>query len=136
MEGRAVVWWTNLLHQCNRARQISTRELDPHLFPDEVDWTTRHAFSGAYDLPRRGCGLEKLLRHMNRGREARVGTPIESRLFFESLLVPPLRDVSPAATVICSRLWVPWRPINPKTRAVVAMIRCPEASPDTTLGRV
>jgi len=85
---------------------ISTRELDPHVFPDEVDWTTRHAFSGAYDLPRRGCGLEKLLRHMNRGREARAGPSIESRLFFESLLVPPLRDVSPAATVIFSRLWV------------------------------
>ena len=76
-----MVWWTNVLHHGNRARQISTRELDPHVFPDEVDWITRHAFSGADDLPRRGCGLEKLFRHMNRSREARVGTPIESRLF-------------------------------------------------------
>jgi len=62
---------------------ISTRELDPHVFPDEVDWTTRHAFSGAYDLPRRGCGLEKLLGQMNRSREgrvgSRVGSPLESR---------------------------------------------------------
>ena len=106
MEGRAVVWWSKVLHYGDGARQVSTRELDPHVFPDEVDWTTRHAFSRAYDLPRRGCGLEKLLRHMNRGREARAGPSIESRLFFESLLVPPLRDVSPAATVIFSRLWV------------------------------
>ena len=70
---------------------ISTRELDPHVFPDEVDWTTRHALSGAYDLPRRGRGLEKLLRHMNRGREARVGPPIESRLFSRAFSCPTAR---------------------------------------------
>src|SRR5262245_34738268 len=79
-------------------RQISTRELDPHVFPDEVDWTTRHAFSGAYDLPRRGCGLEKLLGHMNRSREGRVvekvgSGPRWSPDFFREPSRAPLRDV-------------------------------------------
>ena len=39
MEGRAVVWWSKVLHYGDGARQVSTRELDPHVFPDEVDWT-------------------------------------------------------------------------------------------------
>jgi len=91
MEGRAVVWWSKVLHYGDGARQVSTRELDPHVFPDEVDWTTRHAFSRAYDLPRRGCGLEKLLRHVNRSREARVGPPIESRLFSRAFSCPTSR---------------------------------------------
>ena len=36
-------------------------ELNPHLLPDEADWTTGHALSGADDLLRRGSGLERLL---------------------------------------------------------------------------
>jgi hypothetical protein len=36
-------------------------EFNPHLLPDEADWTTGHALSGADDLLRRGSGLESLL---------------------------------------------------------------------------
>ena len=62
-----MVWWTNVLHHRDGATQISPRELNPHLLPDEADWTTGHALSGADDLLERGNGLERLLRHMNRG---------------------------------------------------------------------
>jgi len=62
-----MAWWSNILQHGDGARPISTREFDPHVFPNEVDWTTRDAFSGAYNALRRGCGLERLFRHMNRG---------------------------------------------------------------------
>src|SRR5262245_59151452 len=132
MEGWAVVWRTNVLHHCDRARQISTRELDPHVFPDEVDWTTRHAFSGAYDLPRRGSGLEKLLGHMNRSREGRVGPgvgpPLESRLFSRAFSCPTARCFTGGASNVLATLGA-LATCQPKARGVVAMIRCPEAAP-------
>ena len=83
MKGRPVVWWSNVLHHGDGARQISTRVLDPHVFPDEVDWTTCHAFSGAYNPLRRECGLKRLLRHKNRVlRDTVDGVKIFSEAFF------------------------------------------------------
>jgi len=48
VEGRSMFWWSNVLYYGDGAWQVSTRELDPHVFPNEVDWTIRHAVSGAY----------------------------------------------------------------------------------------
>ena len=38
-----MVWWTNILHHRDGVPQISTRELDPHVFPNEVK---NHAVQG------------------------------------------------------------------------------------------
>jgi len=79
-----MLWWSNVLEHGDGARQISTRELDPHVFSGEVDWTTRHAFSGAYNPLRRGCGIGRAAQTCESCTSIdRVGSlpPMESRSF-------------------------------------------------------
>ena len=66
MERRAMVWRRNVLQDGDGARQISPASLTHISFPNlSLDRTTRHAFSGAYDPLRGGCGLKRLVGHGN-----------------------------------------------------------------------